>query len=90
MPATDQIGTQGLVHIKEHVKLCILLGGGINPGGSWLLVAGVWKFPHTNFEIFGFWGTLWRHRSRYRPAMHKGVETYSRGRQITYSIRWRS
>jgi hypothetical protein len=27
MPATDQIGTQGLVHIKEHVKLYILSGG---------------------------------------------------------------
>jgi hypothetical protein len=41
------------VNIKEHVKLYILSGGGINPEGSWVFGAGVWKFPHRNFEIFG-------------------------------------
>jgi hypothetical protein len=64
------------VHIKEDVELHILSGGGVNPGVSWLLGAGVWKFPHTNFEIFGFWGTLVRHRSRHRPDRDMGVGTY--------------
>jgi len=51
-PGRDQLWTWGFLHIKEHVKLCILSGGCINPEGSWLFGAGVWEFPHTNFEIF--------------------------------------
>jgi hypothetical protein len=89
-PGTDQLCTRGLVHIKEDVKLNILLGGGLNPGGSWLLGAGVWKFPHTNFEIFGSGGSIWTHGSRHRLAMAMGVLVYSRGRQTTCSIRWRN
>ena len=58
VPATDQIGTQGLVHIEEHVKLHIPSSGGVNPDSSWLLDAGVWEFSHTNFEIFWFGGTI--------------------------------
>ena len=44
MPATDQIGTRGLVHIKEHVKLYILSGGQFFLRGSWLLRCRV-KYP---------------------------------------------
>jgi hypothetical protein len=58
MPATDQLWTWRLGHIKEHVKLYILLGGGVNPGGFGIVGAGVWEFSHTNFEIFGFGGTI--------------------------------
>ena len=56
VPATDQLWTWGFLHIQEDVKLHILSGGGINPGGSWLFDAGDWKFPYTNFEILGCWG----------------------------------
>ena len=45
VPATDKLWLWGLLHIQEDVKLHILSGGGINPGGSGLFVAGVWKFP---------------------------------------------
>jgi hypothetical protein len=76
VPGTDQVGTRGLGHIQEDVKLHILSGGGINPGGSWLLGAGVWEFSHTNFEIFGFEGTIWTNGASYRPAMAMGVATY--------------
>ena len=44
--------------------------------GSSLFGAGVWEFPHRNFEIFGFGGTIWTHGSSYRPAMHMGVLVY--------------
>jgi hypothetical protein len=75
-PGTDQLCTRGLVHIKGHGKLYILLGGRFFLRGSWQLGAGVGKFPHTNFEIFGFWGSLVMHRSSHRPAMDMGVGTY--------------
>jgi hypothetical protein len=75
-PDTGQLWTWGSVHIKGHVQLHILSGGRRFLRGSWLLGAGVWWFPHTNFEIFGFLGTLVRHRSSYRPAMATGVGTY--------------
>jgi hypothetical protein len=45
VPGTNQLCTRGLGHIQEDVKLHILLGGGVNPGGSWPFGAGVWKFP---------------------------------------------
>jgi hypothetical protein len=32
--------------------------------------------PHRNFEIFGFWVTLWTHDDRYRPDRHTGVGAY--------------
>jgi hypothetical protein len=41
MPATEQIGTQGLVHIKEHVKLYILSGGRFFLRGFGIVGAGV-------------------------------------------------
>jgi hypothetical protein len=89
-PGTDQLCTRGLGHIKEHVKLHILSGGGINPGGSWPFGAGVWKFPHTNFEIFVFGGTIWTNSCSHRLAMGMGVLEYSRACQTTDSIRWRT
>src|SRR6202035_694354 len=54
MPATDQIGTRGLVHIKEHVKLYILSGGRFFLRGSWLLQCRV-KYPPgiSKFLSFG-------------------------------------
>jgi hypothetical protein len=74
--STGQIGTQGLVHIKEHAKLYILSGGQRLLRGSWPFGAGVWEFPHTNFEIFGFGGTIFTHGSRYTVAMAKEVGAY--------------
>src|SRR5436305_1456652 len=88
-PATDELGTRGLGHIQEDVKLYILVGGRRFLRGSWASGAGLWKFPHTNFEIFGFGGTIWTNGASYRPGRDKGVGTYSRGRQTTYSMRWR-
>ena len=76
VPATDQIGTWGLGHIEEHLKLYILSGGQQFLRGSWPFGAGVWEFPHTNFEIFGFGGTLVTHRSSHRPDRDMGVGTY--------------
>ena len=87
VPATAQIGTQGLMHIKGHIKLYILSRGQRLVRGSWLLGAGVWKFPHTNFEIFGFGGTICTHSSMYRPAMTIFFPIYQRALQTTYSIR---
>src|SRR6202030_1804319 len=53
MPATDQIGTRGLVHIKEHVKLYILSGGRFFLRGSWLLRCRV-KYPPGISKFLGF------------------------------------
>jgi hypothetical protein len=39
------------VHLKEDVKLHILLGGLLIWRLSWPLGAGVWVFSHRNFEI---------------------------------------
>ena len=39
VPATGQLWLWGFLHIEEDVKLHILSGGGINPGGSWVLGA---------------------------------------------------
>ena len=69
-PGRDQLWTWGLRHIKEHSKLHILSSGGVNPEGSWLFVAGVWEFPHTNFEIFGFGGSKCAHASTQRLALN--------------------
>jgi hypothetical protein len=76
VPGTDQLWTRGLVHIKEHVKLYILSGGRLFLRGSWLFVAGVWEIPHTNFEILGFGGTIWRNGCSHRLAMAMGVLEY--------------
>ena len=76
MPATDQIGTWGSGHIEEHAKLYILSGGHRLLRPSWPFGAGVWKFPHTNFEIFDFGGTICAHGSRYTPDRDMGVGTY--------------
>jgi hypothetical protein len=87
-PGTDQIGTWGLGHIKEHVKLYILSGGRFFLRGFGIVGAGVWVFSHTNFEIFGFGGTICTHDASHRVAMAMGVLAYSRGHPTTYSIRW--
>ena len=59
VPATDQLWTWGLAHIKGHAKLYILSGGRLFLRGSWASGAGLWEFPHTNFEIFWFGGTIY-------------------------------
>jgi hypothetical protein len=74
--STDRIGTQGLGHIKEDVKVHIVSGGQRFLRGSWPFGAGVWEFPHTNFEIFGFGGTIWIDDASHRPAMDMEVGTY--------------
>jgi hypothetical protein len=56
--ATDQLGTWGLGHIKEHAKLYILSSGRFSLRGFGIVGAGVWEFSHTNFEIFWFGGTI--------------------------------
>jgi hypothetical protein len=48
--------------------------------------AGLCEFPHRNFEIFGFGGTIWTNGFSHRLAMAMGVLECSRGRQTTYSI----
>jgi len=53
MPATDQIGPWGLVHLKEHVKLYILSGGRSFLRGSWLLRCRV-KYPPGISKLLGF------------------------------------
>jgi hypothetical protein len=58
VPATDQLWTWGLEHIKEHVKLYIRPGGRRFLRGCWASGAGLWEFSHTNFEIFGFGGII--------------------------------
>ena len=62
--------------MKERVKLYIIWGGGINPEGSGVFGAGVWEFPHTNFEIFGFGGSIWTHSSSHRLDRDMGVLAY--------------
>ena len=54
VPGTDQLSLWELVHITEHVQLYILSGSRFFLRGSWQFWGGDWKFPHTNFEIFGF------------------------------------
>jgi hypothetical protein len=76
VPATDQLRTWGLLHIQEDVKLHILSGGGINPGGSWLLGAGVWKFPMGISKFLAGKSTSEGNGVTHRPAMHKGVGAY--------------
>ena len=76
VPATDQLWIWGFLHIKEHVKLYIVLGGRFFLRGFGIVGAGVCDFSHTNFEIFGFEGTICSHRYRYRLAMAMGVLAY--------------
>ena len=75
-PSTDQIGTQGLVHIKEHVNLHILLGGGTFPWSSWLVGAGVWEFPTGISKFLAVGGTLAGNGCPHRLAMGIGVGAY--------------
>jgi hypothetical protein len=78
--------------MKEHGKVCILLGGGFFLRSSWLLRCrgkGAPPQEFRDFEIFGFWGTLWTHGSTHRLAMDMGPAAHERARQIVYSIRRR-
>ena len=76
VPGTDQVGTRGLGHIQEDVKLHILLGGGVNPGGSWPFGAGVWKFPMGISKFLAGKPTSEGNGGPHRPAMDMGVGTY--------------
>jgi len=76
VPGTDQIGTCSLVHLKEHAKLYILSGGRFFLRGFGIVGAGLCEFPHTNFEIFWFGGTIYTNGARYRLAMAMGVPTH--------------
>jgi hypothetical protein len=87
MPATGQLWTWGFLYIEGHVQLHILSGGRRFLRGSWLFGAGLWKFPHTNFEIFGFGGGICTHGSSHRPDRDMGVGAYERACPTTYSIR---
>jgi hypothetical protein len=71
--ATDQLCTRGLEHIKEHVKLYIRPGGRHFLRGSWASGAGLWEFPHRNFEIFGVGGHICAHGSTHRLDIQTGV-----------------
>jgi hypothetical protein len=62
--AIGQLCTRGVLYIKEHVKLHILLGGGTFPWSSWIVGAGLCEISHRNLEIFGFGGSIWTHGSR--------------------------
>jgi hypothetical protein len=72
-PATGQLWTRGLVHLKVHIKLYIMPAGRFILRGSWASAAGLWQFLHRNFEIFDFGGTLCTHYGTGRLAMDKGV-----------------
>jgi hypothetical protein len=75
-PGTDQLWPQGLGHIKEHVKLYILLGGRFLLRGFGIVGAGVWEFSHTNFEIFVFGGYICTHGSIHRADRDTGAGAY--------------
>ena len=62
--------------MKEHVKLHFLSAGRFFLRGSWPAGAGLWEISHTNFEIFGFGGTIWIDDASHRPAMDMEVGTY--------------
>jgi hypothetical protein len=76
VPATDQLCTWGLGHIKENVKLYIRPGRRFFLRGFGIVGAGVWWFPHTNFEIFGVGGHISAHGSTHRLDIQTGVGTY--------------
>jgi hypothetical protein len=75
------------VNIKEDVRLCILSGGGINPEGSWVFGAGVWKFPTEISKILAGKPTLGTNGSSHSGAMAMGVGAYQRAHKTTYYIR---
>jgi hypothetical protein len=87
VPATDSLWLWGFLHIEEDVKLHILSGGGINPGGSWVFGAGVWIFPTEISKILAGKPTLGTNGSSHSAGMAMGVGAYQRARQTTYSIR---
>jgi hypothetical protein len=76
-PATGQLWTRGFGHIKEHVKQCLALGGGPFPWSSW-------HISHTNFEIFGVWGTICAHGSTHRLDIQTGVGASEGACQTVY------
>jgi hypothetical protein len=64
------------VHLKEDVKLHILLGGGYNPGGSWPFGAGVWKFPIGISKFLAGKPTSEGNGDPHRHDMAMGVDAY--------------
>jgi hypothetical protein len=77
---TGKIGTWGLVHIKDHIKLQILTRGWLISMRSDRVGAG------KCVKISKLWD-ISAHGSTHRPAMDMGVAANERGRQTTYSIR---
>jgi hypothetical protein len=73
VPGTDQLCTRELRHIQEDVKLHILLGGGLNPGGSWPFGAGVWKFPMGISKFLAGKPTLEGNDASHRQGRDMGV-----------------
>jgi hypothetical protein len=76
MAATDQQWTWGMLHIQGDVKLHILAGGGINPGGSWVFVTGVWEFPIGISKFLAGKPTLDGNDGPHRLAMDMPVSAY--------------
>src|SRR6202035_5622699 len=73
VPGTDQLWLWGFLHIQEDVKLHILLGGGLNPGGSWPFGAGVWKFPMGISKFLAGKPTLEGNDASHRQGRDMGV-----------------
>jgi hypothetical protein len=76
MPATDKVETWGLVHLKEDVKLYILLGGRLFLRGFGIVGAGVWEFPIGISKFLAGKPTLEGNDATHRTAMHTGVGAY--------------
>jgi hypothetical protein len=75
-PGRDQLGTWGLVHMKEYVQLHILLGGCIILCTIGIVGAGVWIFPTEISKILAGKPTLGTNSSSHSGAMEMGVGAY--------------
>jgi hypothetical protein len=79
------MGTWELEHIKEHVKLYILLGGRFFLRGFGIVGAGVWKFLIGISKFLAGKPTSEGNGASHRRAMDMGVGAYSRECPTTYS-----
>jgi hypothetical protein len=64
------------VHIKEYVKLYLLLGGRFFLRGSWLFGAGDWEFPIGISKFLAGKPSSEGNGGSQRPAMAMGVSAY--------------